>query len=84
MRNPNISVRPEVTKEQRRGRDEATQRLMEQISKAVEEEEKLKPDVKQEPITKEEVVATSCGVPRFNLEISKVIAIKAIGGTKRL
>ena len=30
------------------------------------------------------MVTTSCGVPGFNLDISKVIAIKAIGGTKRL
>ena len=41
-------------------------------------------DVKQEPVTEEEVVTTSCGVPGFNLDISKVIAIKAIGGTNRL
>ena len=40
--------------------------------------------MKQEPVTEEEVVTTSCGVPGFNLDISKVIAIKAIGGTKRL
>ena len=29
-------------------------------------------------------MTTSCGVPGFNLEINKVIAIKSIGGTKRL
>ena len=29
-------------------------------------------------------MTTSCGVPGFNLEINKVIDIKAIGGTKRL
>ena len=29
-------------------------------------------------------MTTSCGVPGFNLDISKVIAIKAIGGTNRL
>ena len=29
-------------------------------------------------------MTTSCGVPGFNLEINKAIAIKAIGGTKRL
>ena len=77
-------VNTEVTEEERRGRDAATLRLIEQIRKAAEEEEKLKTDVKQEPITEEEVVTTSCGVPGFNLKISKVIAIKAIGGTKRL
>ena len=44
----------------------------------------MKTDVKQEPITEEEVVTTSCVVPEFNLEINKVISIKAIGGTKRL
>ena len=77
-------VRPKVTEDKRRGRDEATLKLIEEIRKAVEEEEKLKTDVKHEPITKEEVVTTSCGVPRFNLEINKVIAIKSIGGNKRL
>ena len=61
-----------------------TLRLIEKIRREVEEEEKLKTDVKQEPVTEEEVVTTSCGVPGFNLDISKVIAIKAIGGTKRL
>ena len=35
-------------------------------------------------ITEEKVVITSCGVPGFNLEINKVIAIKDIGATKRL
>ena len=30
------------------------------------------------------MVTTSCGVPGFNLNIDKVIAIKAISGTKRL
>ena len=77
-------ISTEVTKEERRGRDEATLRLIEQIRKVVEDVEKLKTDVKQEPITEVEVVTTSCGVPRFNLKINKVIAIKAIGGTKRL
>ena len=41
-------------------------------------------DVKQESVTEEEVVTTSCGVPGFNLDIRLVIAIKDIGGTKRL
>ena len=41
-------------------------------------------DVKQEPITEENVVTTSCGVLGFNMDINKVITIKAIGGTKRL
>ena len=59
-------------------------KLIEQLRREYEEEEKLKTDVKQEPFTEEEVVTTSCGVPGFNLEINKVIAIKAIGGTKRL
>ena len=36
------------------------------------------------PITEEEVVTTSCGVPGFNLEINKVITIEAIEGTKIL
>ena len=74
----------EVTEEERRRRDEATLRLIEQIRKAAEDEEKLKIDVKQKPFTEEEVVTTSCGIPGFNLEINKVIAIKAIGGTKRM
>ena len=30
------------------------------------------------------MVTTSCGVPGFNLETNKFIAIKAIGGTKRI
>ena len=29
-------------------------------------------------------MTTSCGVPGFNLNIDKVIAIKAISGTKRV
>ena len=41
-------------------------------------------DIKHELVTEDEVVTTSCGVPGFNLDISKFIAIKAIGGTKRL
>ena len=73
-----------VTDEEREGRDEATLRLIERIRKETEEEEKLMTYVKQELVTEEEVVTTSCGVPEFNLDISKVIAIKAIGGTKRL
>ena len=73
-----------VTKEEKRGKDEATLRLIEKIRREVEEEEKLKTNVKQEHVTEEEVVTTSCGVPGFNLDISKVIAIKAIGGTKTL
>ena len=52
--------------------------------KSVEDEEKMKTNVKQEPFTEEEVVTTSCGVPGFNLEIIKVITIIVIGGTKRL
>ena len=40
--------------------------------------------MKQDPVIEEEVVTTSCGVPGFNLDINKVIVIKAIGGTKRL
>ena len=39
-------VRTQVTKEERRGRYEATLRLIEQIRKAAEDEEKLKTDVK--------------------------------------
>ena len=74
----------QLQKKRRRGKDEATLRLIEKIRREVEEEEKLKIDVKQEPVTEEEVVTTSCGVPGFNLEINKVIAIKAIAGTKRL
>ena len=77
-------VRIEVTEDEMRGRDEATIKMIEQIRKAAEEEEKLKTDVKQVPFTEEEVVTTSCGVPGFNLEINKVIAINAIGGNKRL
>ena len=73
-----------VTEEEKKGKDEATLRLIEKIRSEVEEEEKLKIDVKREPVTKEEVVTTSCGVPRFNLEINKLIAIKAIAGTKSL
>ena len=46
---------------------------------------KLQTDVKQEPHTEEEEeVTTSCGVPEFSMDIEKVIAIKAIPGTKRL
>ena len=45
---------------------------------------KLKTNVKKELITEDEVVITSCGVPGFNLEINKIIDVKAIGGTKRL
>ena len=40
-----------VTEEEKRGKDEATLRLIEKIRREVEEEEKLKTDVKQEPIT---------------------------------
>ena len=39
-------VRTKVTEEERRGRDEATLKLIEELRKAVEEEEKLKTDVK--------------------------------------
>ena len=59
-------------------------RLIEKIRREVKEEEKLKTYVKQEPVTEEEVVATSCGVPGFNIEINKVIDIEAIERTKRL
>ena len=38
------------------------------MRREAEEEEKLKIDVKHEPVTEEEVVTTSCGVPGFNLE----------------
>ena len=76
--------RIEVTKEEKRGKDEANLRLIEQIRKAEADEAKLLGEVKQEPITGYEVETTYCGVPGFNLEINKVIAIKAIGGTKRL
>ena len=48
-------VNTKVTKEEKRGRDKATLRLIEQNRKVAEEEEKLKIDVKQEPFTKEEV-----------------------------
>ena len=78
------TVSTKTTEEQRRGRDEGTLKLIEQIRREYEEEEKFKTDVKQEPFTEEEMVITSCGVPGFNLEINKFIAIKAIGGTKRL
>ena len=57
----------EFTKIERRGRDKATLRLIEQIRKATEDEENLKTNVKQEPITEEEVVTTFCGGPGFNL-----------------
>ena len=73
-----------VTEKEREGKDEATLRLIERIRKETEEEEKLMTDVKQEPVTEEEVVTTSCGVPGFSVDISKFIAIKAIGGTNRL
>ena len=39
-------VRTEVTEEERRGRDESTLKLIEQIRKVVEEEEKLETNVK--------------------------------------
>ena len=77
-------VSTSVTEEERRGKDEATLRLIERIRREVEEEEKMKTDVKQKPVTEEEVVTTSCGVHGFNLEINKVIAIKDIVGTKSL
>ena len=73
-----------VTKEEKRGKGEATLRLIEQIQKDEVDEAKLQAEVKQKPITRDEVVTTSCGVHGFNLEINKVIDIKAIGGTKRL
>ena len=38
-------------------------RLIERIRKETEEKEKLMTDVKQEPVTEEEVVTTSCGIP---------------------
>ena len=56
-------VSTSVAEEERRGEDEATLRLIERIMLEVEEEEKLKTDVKQELVTEEEVVTTSCGVP---------------------
>ena len=77
-------VSNEVIEEQNRGNDESTLRLIEQIRKAEAYEAKLLAEVKHEHISGDEVVTTSCGVPGFNLEINKVIAIKAIGETKRL
>ena len=73
-------VSTSVTEEEKKGKDEVTLRLIERIRREVEEEEKLKTDVKQEHVTEEEVVTTSCGVPGFNQEINKVVAIKAIVG----
>ena len=74
-----------VAEQEREGKDEATLRLFERIRRETEEEQKLQTYVKQEPLTEEEeVVTTSCGVPGFNLNIDKVIDIKAISGTKRL
>ena len=73
-----------VNSEENKGKDEATLRLIEHIRKADAEEAMQLAEVKYEPITEEEVVTTSCGVPGFNLEINKVIAIKTIGATKRL
>ena len=78
------NVSTSVIEQERIGKDEATLRLIERIRREVEEEEKLKTYMKQEPVTEEELVTTSCGVSGFNLEINKVIAIKAIAGTKRL
>ena len=69
---------------EREGRDEATLRLIERLRRETEQEMKLQTDVKQEPHTGEEEVTTSCGVPGFSMDIEKVIAIKAIPGTKRL
>ena len=69
---------------EREGRDKSTLRLIERIRKETEQEQKLQADVKQEPLTGEEKVTTSCGVPGFSMDIEKVIAIKAIPGTKRL
>ena len=69
---------------EREGRDEATLRLIERIRKETEQEQKIQTDVKQEPLTGEEEVTTSCGVTGFSMDIEKVIAIKAIPGTKRL
>ena len=38
-------------------------KLLEELRKVAEEEEKLETYVKQDPITEKEVVTTSCGVP---------------------
>ena len=74
----------EVTDEEKKGKDEATLRIIEKIKKAEADKVKLLAEVKQEPIIGDKVVTTSCGVPGFNLEIIIVIAIKTIGWTKRL
>ena len=66
------------------GKDKATLQLIEQIIKSEEEDARRMPEVKKEHVVKEGEMTTSCGVPGFSIELEKVIAIKAIAGTKRL
>ena len=74
----------EVKEDEKKGKGEVTLRLIEQIRRAGEEDVKQLAEIKHESFIEEEVVTISCGVPGFSLEMDRVIAIKAIAGTKRL